>query len=327
LPDEAVEPHREIVVRMTHKEAVRWLADRPSLEQMRTRCPEDWAAVEHDLAEALARKSNEALDRLLLRGVAGARTSKTKRWAPGQAPLLATRQLVRKRMTLLALERVSIGAASGVGGDEMRYGRRTRILTSLIFQDRLGDRKVVSSRFFRFLWPLVPEKARFLLAAQTRGSYCFFSDRLIGELKHLIGGRRVIEIAAGDGTLSRLLRDRGVGIEASDDRSWHHAIDYPPFVAGMDAETALRELAPEVVVCCWPPAANGFEHAVFESRSVVRYIVLGSVHDFASGAWDAYAGQRGFVMRQDAGLSALVLPPEAGTVVRIFDRIPAQANV
>lgn len=306
---------------MTHKEAVRWLAGRPSLEQMRTRCPQDWAAVEHDLAEALARKSTEALDRLLLRGVAGERTGKTKRWAPGQGPLLATRQLVGKRMTLLALEKLSIGAVSGAGADEMRYGRRTRILTSLLFQDRRGNRKAVSSSLFRFLWPLVPEKARFLLAAQTRGSYCFFSDRLIGELKLLIGGRRAIEIAAGDGTLSRLLRETGVVIEASDDRSWHHAIDYPPFVAGMDAETALRELEPEVVVCCWPPAANGFEHAVFESRSVVRYIVLGSAHEFASGAWKAYAGQTDFVMRHDAGLSALVLPPEAGTVVRIFDRV------
>ncbi|RZJ39997.1 MAG: hypothetical protein EON87_18935, partial [Brevundimonas sp.] len=189
---------------------MRWLAGRPSLEQMRSRCPEDWSIVERDLAEALERKSAEALDRLLLRGVAGERTGKTKRSAAGRAPLHATRQLVRKRMTLLALEKVSIGAASGAGANEMRYGRRTRILTSLLFRDRRGDRKAVSSRLFRCLWPLVPEKARFLLAAQTRGSYCFFSDRLIGELKHLIGGRKAIEIAAGDGTLSRLLQDRGV---------------------------------------------------------------------------------------------------------------------
>lgn len=140
-------------------------------------------------------------------------------------------------------------------------------------------------------------------------------------MKDLIDGRKAVEIAAGDGTFSRLLRDRHVEITASDDHSWQHAIEYPPSVSDMDAKTALRELDPEVVVCCWPPAANGFEHAVFESRSVVRYIVLGSAHEFASGAWDAYVAQRGFVMREDAELSALVLPAEAGTVVRIFDRI------
>jgi hypothetical protein len=75
--------------------------------------------VERDLAEALERKSAEALDRLLLRGVARERTGKTRRSAAGQAHFHSTRQLVRKRMTLLALEKVSIGAASGAGANEM----------------------------------------------------------------------------------------------------------------------------------------------------------------------------------------------------------------
>jgi hypothetical protein len=44
----------------------------------------------------------------------------------------------------------------------------------------------------------------------------------------------------------------------------------------MDAVTALRQHAPEVVICSWPPARNTFEREIFRTRSVQMYLVIAS---------------------------------------------------
>ena len=44
---------------------------------------------------------------------------------------------------------------------------------------------------------------------QPQGIYCFFSGAFVRELAKLIGDRPALEIAAGDGTLSRFLAARG----------------------------------------------------------------------------------------------------------------------
>ena len=55
---------------------------------------------------------------------------------------------------------------------------------------------------------------------EPRGIYCFYSGALVARLAALIGARSCVEIAAGDGTLSRFLRDAGVDVVATDDASW-----------------------------------------------------------------------------------------------------------
>ena len=54
---------------------------------------------------------------------------------------------------------------------------------------------------------------------QPKGIYCFYSKPLIQDLAALIGQRSCIEIAAGDGTLSRFLAAKGVDLTATDDHS------------------------------------------------------------------------------------------------------------
>jgi hypothetical protein len=120
--------------------------------------------------------------------------------------------------------------------------------------------------------------------------------------------------------LTRFLVDRRIAITATDDQSWKHEVNYPEFVVKRDAQEALREYTPEVVLCSWPPAGNTFEQQVFRTKSVQMYIVIGSRHRFAAGNWEAYQAQSTFEFAEDTRLSRLVLPPELDAAVYIFRR-------
>jgi hypothetical protein len=79
---------------------------------------------------------------------------------------------------------------------------------------------------------------------QPKGIYCFYSKPLIERLAGLIGGRSCLEIAAGDGTLSRFLVAAGVRITATDNHSWHDSVDFP--------DTVLRRTPPRRYVYTSP---------------------------------------------------------------------------
>jgi hypothetical protein len=153
-----------------------------------------------------------------------------------------------------------------------------------------------------------------------RGIYCFYSKPLIRELAHLIGDRPALEIAAGDGTLSRFLAAAGVPITATDDHSWTHSIEFPEAVVRQDARSALRARKPQVVVCSWPPPGNSFEREVFKTHSVELYVLIASRHEFAAGNFVDYERQSEFTFAEDPELSRLVLPPELEAAVYVFER-------
>lgn len=129
-----------------------------------------------------------------------------------------------------------------------------------------------------------------------------------------------VEIAAGDGALSRFLRDRGVDILAFDNRSWTGKISYHADVIQLDAVETLRQHKSEVVLCSWPPANNEFEHEIFLAPTVTRYIVIGSDNRLTFGNWPAYTAQRTFQMRKDEALSDAILPSGSGGAVYVFER-------
>jgi hypothetical protein len=185
-------------------------------------------------------------------------------------------------------------------------------------------RKPVSMRWFRLLWPLVWQRRRLMPLVSGKGIYCFYSRELVTALAAMIGDRRCVEIAAGDGTLSRFLAAGGVDVTATDDHSWGHRIAFPRDVVRQDARTALRLHRPQVVICSWPPAGNAFERHVFSTSSVQLYIVIGSRHEHAAGDWPAYRRQTAFAFAPDPGLSDLVLPPELEPAVYVFRRREAE---
>lgn len=294
-----------------------WLRTNPDLDALRSRFPDEWRDVEREMASAASERSVARLDLLLMRtdgpdavGLPGGRKRKREH----------LRQVVRRRMAILALRRLGSGLAETADGDGAAPGRWSRALTDGLFLDRAGAKKAVSVRVFRLAWPFVRRKGAFLAQAQAKGTYCFLSSEIVDALAVLAAGRRCIEIAAGDGTLTRFLLARGVDVVAIDDGSWSADIAYPDFVRRMDAVEALRALQPEVVFCSWPPPGNAFERSVFATPSVGTYVVIGSRHRFATGARDDYEAETRFSRRVDPILSALVLPPEAGNEVLIFER-------
>ncbi|HIJ86101.1 MAG TPA: SAM-dependent methyltransferase [Desulfuromonadales bacterium] len=302
---------------------LKWLQSQPSLDELDERFPGMRDAVRQELAEIVAAGSPAGLPTYLKRMLQAERLLERKLGnSRGDAKIAAAlvEQIARTRMAHLTIKQHLIAEATGVTKGKVRFNRINGYLAQkLLFADGL-ERKPVSLFWFRIVWPLLWQKRLLMPLVQPKGIYCFYSGALLTELVSLIGSRTCLEIAAGDGTLTRFLADSGVAVTATDDHSWTHAVNYPDFVLKRTAPVALHEFAPEVVICSWPPAGNGFEQQVFRTKSVQTYIVISSRHRFAAGNWDDYNAQSTFEIAEDARLSRLVLPPELDAAVYIFRR-------
>ena len=264
--------------RETVEQAASWLDTSPSLEELSARYPDDWAAVSARL-EATAGAGSQGLHDVIAEFAASPHAGRDR-----QLPRdVRISQLVRRRMLQLALRSISDRRESGVRDGAIRFG----LLDGLLLQRTLFShdlvRKPVNLALYRMVWRLARQRDRLMPLVRPRGIYCFYSRRLIRELAAIIGERDALEIAAGDGTLSRFLTDAGAKVRATDDYSWTGSISYPATVEKADARTALRQHAPRVVICCWPPAGNPFERTVFATPSVETYIVIASPDEREAG--------------------------------------------
>lgn len=290
------------------KQTRAWLQRRPSLDELRAAFPADWETVQRELAEMIGRNDLEAL----------------KAYAVGlsAAPAADVRTQVRRQLAAEAIKQLCLSAATGVSSGKVRFNLLNGwVAQQLLFEHDL-ERKPVSLPLFRLVWPLLWQRRLLLPLVQPKGIYCFYSSQLVRALATLIGDRSCLEIAAGDGTLSRFLAAEGVAVTATDDQSWNHAIAFPSTVLREDAKAALRAHRPEAVLCSWPPAGNPFEQAVFETDSVQLYVAINSGLELGSGNRQAYARQTRFDVAEEPALSRLVLPPELGAVVHVFRRRP-----
>lgn len=300
-----------------------WLQTKPSLDDLGAKYPELWDNVRREIAELVTNGNATALQEYLKR-----LTSEERRQAVNLHKNRGDRKSVaameklalRNRMACLAIRQHLVSEASGIEKGKIRFNLLNGYLAQkLFFHDGL-ERKPVSMFWFRLVWPLLWQRRLLMPLVQPEGIYCFYSQQLIDSLAALIGDRECLEIAAGDGTLTRFLGDRGVRITATDDYSWNHEVKYPGFVVRRDAQEALRLHSPKAVICSWPPAGNSFERHVFKTRSVQIYIVIGSRHRFAAGNRDDYERQSAFDFGEDDRLSRLVLPPELNAAVYVFRR-------
>lgn len=201
-----------------------------------------------------------------------------------------------------------------------------RYLVQRLFFSRDGDRKPVSLFLFRILWPLIWQRKFLMRSVEFQGIYCFYSKTLIRELAMMIGSKACLEIAAGDGTLSRFLKGQDIQITATDNRSWNFSINYPDIVLNCGAKEALQAYNPEIVLCAWPPKNNDFEKYIFQTESVQLYILIASHRESASGNWASYREQIDFTFAENIELSKMILPPELGSAVYIFKRITSVAD-
>jgi len=292
------------VTKQHRSDAEGFLARRPSLKEMREAYPAEWEQVQAEIAEVVNTGDVKRLQAYVQKVSRGGGAADVKR-----------------AMAVEALRKVCVSAATGVTRGKVRFNLVNGWLAQrLLFKGRGLQRKPVSLAAFALIWPLLTQKRFLMPLVEPKGIYCFYSRRLIKELRQMIGHRKALEIAAGDGTLARFLRQEGVDITATDDHSWSHSIDFPDDVDRLDAETALENHKPQVVICSWPPAGNGFEEQVFKTPSVELYVVVASQHAFASGNWNAYSSQQDFDYSEDKNLSKLVLPPELEGAVYVFRR-------
>jgi len=300
-----------------------WLSKNPGLKELCAEFPDEWEHVQAELGKVMAQGSREELQAYLKRLSLQAATPPK---VPGlkQAPETMIRHAVRYRMALTAVKQHCVAVASGVESGRIRFNLLNGyIAQKLLFSEGL-ERKPVSMFWFKLIWPLIWQKRLLMPLVQPEGIYCFYSKPLITALTRIIGTGSCLEIAAGDGTLTRFLQQAGVNIRATDDYSWENSVRYPEWVTRLDAKESLRVHSPEVVICSWPPAGNSFERQVFRTKGVRLYVVIGSRHRFAAGNWNDYQEQSAFSMEEAVELSQLVLPPELDAGVYLFRRKSAE---
>jgi hypothetical protein len=298
-----------------YAKAVAWLKTNPTFDELCTRYPQDWAAVQDDIAAIVERGVPEELKRYLER-LSPAVTQ------PAQRDVVLS-HFVRSRMAREIVRKLSLAtlaADTGVTHGKLRFNWFNGFIAQRLLFARELQRKPVSLFWFRLFWPLVWQRKRLMPLVQPRGIYCFYTRELIAELAEMMGERSCLEIGAGDGTLSRFLKAQGVQITATDNHGWNNSVRYPDWVTKLDACVALSTYKPEVAVCSWPPAQNDFERCVFDMPSVQLYIVIGSRHRFAFGNWDDYLRQTDFDLIEDKRLAALLLPSELESAVFVFRR-------
>ena len=311
--------------RDSNAKILEWLRTNPPLDELCARYPDDWAVVQQDISAIIGRGVAEELKGYLERISAPPLLDKSFHIKQQSRKSIeaALSKLVRSRMAHEAVKKLclsTLAADTGVTKGKLRFNLFNGFVAQkLLFSSGL-KRKPVSLFWFRLLWPVVWQKKRLMPLVQPKGIYCFYSRELIEALAEMIASRSCLEIGAGDGTLSRFLKDEGVKITATDDYSWKNAVEYPEGVVKLDAREALSNYAPEVVICSWPPSQNDFERQVFDTPSVRLYIVIGSRHQFAFGNWSDYRKQSLFDIEEDKKLGALVLPPELESAVYVFRR-------
>lgn len=301
---------------------LQWLHSDPPLSKLQSEFPEEWESVCEELAKTVGPGATCDFQGYL-KSLATKGDILKKRLEKGRDRItlaeFATHQ-VRNRMAYLAVKQHYISVATGIEKGKVKFNLVNGLLAQFLFFSQGLERKPVSMLWFRLLWPLIRQKRLLMPLVQPEGIYCFYSKPLVDALARMIESSSCLEIAAGDGSLTRFLVEKGVNITATDDYSWDHEVKYPEWVVRMDALEALRVYLPETVICSWPPAGNTFEKQVFRSKNVQRYIVIGSRHHFAAGNWKEYNEQTSFIFHEDKGLSALVLPPELDAAVYVFRR-------
>jgi hypothetical protein len=293
-----------------------WLQTRPTLTELREAYPAEWKVVERQVAALAAQDDVGGLQAYL---ATAARPSAPSPDHARPRPEVVS-ALIRQYMIVAAVNQAQLASSTGVSEGTLRFNLVNGWLMQRLFFESGLLRKPVSLFWFRLFWPLLSQRRLLMPLVQPQGIYCFYSQRLITSLKSLIGDRTCLEIAAGDGTLSRFLGTEGVMITATDDHSWSDAIRYPGTVQRLGAAQALRRHRPQVVICSWPPVGNSFERRVFATPCVETYVVIGSRHRSAAGDWSAYEGQSEFDLFEDESLRRQVLPPENDGAVYIFQR-------
>lgn len=228
--------------------------------------------------------------------------------------------IIKSRIAINLLEQANLAIQTKQSSGRVRFNLWDgKILQKLLFKEDL-ERKPVSMKKFKLIWPFIIKKNILMPLVNDKGIYCFYSKELIKEFKSLIGESKCLEIASGDGTLTKFLSEEGIDCTATDNYSWEHYIKYSNQVKRLDAKSVLEQYKTDTVICSWPPPENNFEKHVFSSNHVNLYIVIGTKNHLHSCNHKLYKEQDSFIMEFSEKLSKLILPPSDDNAVYIFRR-------
>lgn len=299
------------------------LANEISVETLLQQYPEYKDEVLRELGTIKSNTESNVVHAIIERYTASAKIANTKISKSGFNETTVNAFLpnvIKARFAIYLLEQLNIAVSSRTPAANVRFNLWDgTILQKLLFKQAF-ERKPVSLGVFNLFWRLVINKKILMPLVNKKGIYCFYSKALIKELGALIGDKKCLEIAAGDGTLTRFLNEQNTQCTATDDYSWKHYIEYPAFVEKADAKTALQKYSPEVVLCSWPVPKNPYEKHVFKTDSVELYIVIGTKSSASTGDFEAYHNAGQFTMELNERLSKLILPPSGEHAVYIFRR-------
>jgi hypothetical protein len=201
-----------------------WLKSNPPMEALCSRYPGEWASVQQEISAIVARGDAAEL-KAYLQSLSAAKSVTNKKQQDA-----ALSQYIRSRMAQESVKRLcmdTLAVDAGASKGRLRFNLLNGYIAQKLLFSKGLQRKPASLFWFRLLWPLLWQKKRLMPLVQPRGIYCFYSSALIDELSGLIASRSCLEIGAGDGTLTRFLKDHGVPITATDNHEWEKAIDYP----------------------------------------------------------------------------------------------------
>lgn len=100
-----------------------------------------------------------------------------------------------------------------------------------------------------------------------------FNDTLFNQLNIY---KNVLEVGAGNGMLTHVLRKRGLSITACDDFSWKQSYKkYCPDMLRMNYEEALKKVSPDCVISCWMPYGENWSIDIRKTPSVKAYFIIG----------------------------------------------------
>jgi hypothetical protein len=293
-----------------------------SIELLMHKYPEHWDGVKDQISQALKGDRPDIVSELLTKADATARNWHSRAEAAGESNKARTEalpHLVKSRMIHLAVKKV-LDRSIKQDDKIVTQSSFDKMLCNYLFYVPYGQHKAPSALAVKTLWPLVRDKAAAVGAAKKLGFYCLYTDRFIELVKQLSKDQGVLEIAAGSGVLTLLLKKAGLECRATDDLSWGHAVRFGRHVEDLDAAKALKKYSPKIVICSWPPPNNTFEQSVFSSPSVSTYIVIGSKHQFATGARRDYLKQENFAMEVVARPDNFLAPPGLDGEVLLFKR-------
>lgn len=307
----------------TNDTAHKILANEISVETLLQQYPEYQAEVLQELSILKSTRNSNLIPAILDKYTVSAKMANHKISKSGFNEKTVNAFLpnvIKARFAIHLLEQLNITASSKTPAGNVKFTLWDGvILQKLLFKKGL-ERKPVSLGLFRMCWRILLNKKILMPLVNKKGIYCFYSKPLINELSSLIGDKKCLEIAAGDGTLTKFLNQKNINCTATDDYSWKHYIDYPGFVEQADAKAALHKYSPVVVLCSWPVPKNPYEKHVFKTDSVDLYIVLGTKDPAVTGDFDAYYSADKFTMELSERLSSLLLPPSPDNAVYIFRR-------